>query len=133
MRQRTIIWAAIAFSTVIYLGLAVMLSGPQDETTALARTKYVPILYGAALLSFLFGWFVIPRVVRSSRRLRMICAMAIFESAAIFGLVGAIATRDWRMYLLPWAMALVGFARERPVHEDADDELPRSGPSDEND
>ena len=111
-----IIWLAIALSTVVYLVIAFMFDGPQDAATVTARTQYVPILYGAALLSFLFGWFVVPRVVRSSRRLRMICAMAIFESAAIFGLVGALMTRDWRMYLLPWTMAIVGFVRERPVH-----------------
>jgi hypothetical protein len=32
----------------------------------------------------------------------------------IFGLVAAFLTKDWRLYLFPWALAIVGFIRELP-------------------
>jgi F0F1-type ATP synthase membrane subunit c/vacuolar-type H+-ATPase subunit K len=122
MNQKMVIWVAIVFSTVIYLVMALTLGGEPDTFAEYARDKYVPVLYGLALVTFLFGWFVVPRVIKSSERLKMICAMAIFEASAIFGLIAAFLTKDWRMYLLPWALSLVGFFRERPRSESA--ELP---------
>ena len=117
MNQRMVIWVAIVFSTVVYLVVALTVAGgAPDASAGQARREYVPILYGLAILTFLFGWLAVPRVVRSSRRLRMICAMAIYEAGAIFGLIGAFLTKDWRIYLLPWALAIIGFLRERPRH-----------------
>ena len=119
MNPRLIIWFALAFSTVLYLVMVIMLSGEPGEFEAAARSSYVPVLYGLALAAFLFAWFVVPRAVRSSAHVRMITAMAIFEASAIFGVLAAFLTKDWRMYLAPWALTLFGFIRELPRDESA--------------
>lgn len=108
-----LIWVAIVFSTVIYFGIAVF-TGKLGDFEALTRLQYVRVLYGIALLMFLVGWFVVRRVVSGNEHLRMMCALAVFESCAIFGLLTAFLTKDWRLYLGPWALALIGFAREFP-------------------
>ena len=114
MNQRMMIWLAILFSTFIYLFIAMVMSGEPATFEQLSRSTFVRILYGAALLAFLFGWFVAPRVIKGPPQTTMIVALAVFESCAIFGLVTAFLTQDWRTYLLPWALALAGFMKERP-------------------
>ena len=47
-------------------------------------------------------------------RTRMIMSLAIFESCAIFGLVSTFLLQDWRLYLAPWALAVIGFLRSWP-------------------
>ena len=114
MNPRVIIWFAIVMSTVIYLVLGISFSGEPAEYQLLARDRYVPVLYGLALVMFVVGWFVVPRVIRSSEQVRMIMSLAVFESCAIFGLLGVFLTKDWRVYLFPWALALIGFIRVFP-------------------
>jgi hypothetical protein len=115
MNPRLVIWMGIAMSTVIYLVLAYTLSGEAGESEKLAREQYVPVLYGLAGAMFIIGWFVVRRVIRNApEQTRMIMALAVFESCAVFGLLGAFLTKDWRVYLFPWALALVGFIREFP-------------------
>ena len=114
MNPRVIIWFAIVMSTVIYLVLGISFSGEPAEYQLLARDRYVPVLYGLALVMFVIGWFVVPRVIRSSEQVRMIMSLAVFESCAIFGLLGVFLTKDWRVYLFPWALALIGFIRVFP-------------------
>ena len=110
------IWFAIVMSTIIYAVIAYQLTttGERTEIHERSRETIVPVLYGVALASFLGAWFVVPRVVKGNPQTKMIVAMAVFESAAILGLVGAILAKDWRIYLLPWGLALIGFIRELP-------------------
>lgn len=120
------IWLAIVMSTIIYLVIAFQLtSGPITEAHLLARKQIVPVLYGVALVSFLAAWFVVPRVVKGNPQTRMITAMAVFESSAILGLIAAILTKDWRVYLLPWGLALIGFIRELPRDGTGEPPAPR--------
>jgi hypothetical protein len=114
MNPRVVIWFGIAMSTVIYLVVAMTLGGETGDFEQAARSSYVPVLYGLALFSFIVGWLVVPRVVKSSAHTRMIAALAVFEACAIFGLIAAFLTKDWRLYLGPWALALFGFIREFP-------------------
>lgn len=119
MNQRLVIWLALLFSTIIYLGLAVYTAPATGDFEQSARHPYVPVLYGMALLTFLVAWFVIPRAVRSDPRVRMIMAMAMFEASSIFGLVAAFLVKDWRLFLAPWVLTLFGFIREYPRDEAA--------------
>ena len=116
MNPRPVIWFAIVMSTVIYLVIAMQLAsgGEPAAVQELARNQYVNVFYGVALASFVAGWFVVPRVVKGNAQTRMIVALAVFESCAILGLITAILTKDWRVYLAPWALALIGFIREFP-------------------
>lgn len=108
------IWLAIVFSTVIYFVIALQLANAPGDFEQLAQGTYVPVLYAMALLSFVFGWFLVRRLVKSNEQTRLIVALAVFETCAIFGLLGAVLTQDWRVYLFPWALALIGFVRELP-------------------
>lgn len=114
-RQRLTIWGAIVFSTVIYLVLLLMVlrtgSGSLDPATLKTFTN---VLYVLAGLSFIAAWFMGPRLTGQGR---LIVAMAIFESCAIYGVVLAFLAHDWRLYLFPWALAIIGFIREFPRDE----------------
>lgn len=104
-------------STVIYLVLAVSFAsgGTPDEYQQRAREQYVPVLYGLAGAMFILGWFVVRRVIRNApEQTRMVMALAVFEACAIFGLLAVFLTKDWRLYLFPWALAVIGFIREFP-------------------
>jgi hypothetical protein len=125
MNPRRTIWIAIVFSTVIYFVLGFSMSRPPGEFERLARGQYVPIFYGMAVAMFLFGTFVVPRIIRSSEQARMIAALAVFESCAIFGLLATVFMKDWRYYLGPWALAIIGFVRELPRDETAEPRAPR--------
>lgn len=111
------IWFSIVFSTVIYLGMLLYLNRGTGDFEALTEQTIVRVLYGLALAAFLAAWFVVPRVVTTSERMKMMATLAIFEACAIFGLVAAFAMKDWRLYLAPWALALLGFIREFPRGE----------------
>ena len=122
MAQQRIIWFAIVFSSVIYLVIAFMIapdtSGGFDEV---ASRQPIPILYAAALGVFLFAWFVARKIVRAKDpKTRLIVSLALFESCAIMGLVAAMVGKDWRLYLAPWVLALIGFIGEFPRGIEAD-------------
>ena len=115
MNPRVVIWFGIVMSTVIYLVLAFQFSSAERrDFEQVVQQQLVTVLYGLALVSFIGAWFVVPRVVKSNPQTRMICALAVFESCAIFGLIGAFMTQDWRVYIAPWVLALIGFMRELP-------------------
>ena len=115
MTRQRMIWFGIVMSSVIYFVLALQLApDASGDFEASANKSPVPILYGLALVIFIVAWFVAPRFVRSSADTKMIVCMALFEASVIFGLVAAFLVRDWRLYLAPWALAIVGFIREFP-------------------
>lgn len=113
-------WAAIAFSTVIYAVILVFLvKTPRRFASfdAAFRSPLVIGLYIMAAASFLAG-FVWPMLVKTAiPRVNMIISLTFFEGCAIFGLMAAFIAGDWRLYLAPWVVALLGFAREFPAAE----------------
>jgi hypothetical protein len=122
MREQRIIWFGIVISTVIYLVLIKILApGTGEDFDAVASRGPVAMLYGIAVIVFLITWFVVPRLVAGQdARKRMIVQLALFESCAVFGLVGAFLVHDWRIYLAPWALAIAGFIRVLPRETEAD-------------
>lgn len=121
MQQQKLIWFAIFFSTVIYAGMSYMIgSKPPQSFDQSVRDPITLIMYLAALSAFAAG-FVVPRLLqRAPAQTRMIMSLAIFEACAIFGLVATFITRDWRVYLPAWALALIGFMRAWPSTEVSD-------------
>src|SRR6476620_10549652 len=110
MQQNRIIWAAMLFSTVIYGFIIWMMSlhHPQRPFEEVLRQPQTLALYGVALLDFIAA--TVASVVMRDRpqRLRMILTLALYEACAIFGLVAAFIAFDWRLYLAPWALAVIG-------------------------
>ena len=114
MNRRMLIWFAIVNSTVIYFILAFTMGGQPGDFDQNARSPNVLVLYALALAAFVAGWLIVPRIVTGDAQTRMIVALAVFEACAILGLVAAFLTSDWRVYVGPWALALLGFIREFP-------------------
>ena len=114
MSQQRIIWGAIVFSTVIYLFVAYSLAPvPVRPFQESVRTPITLAMYAAALAGFIAA-LVVPSMLQQPQRVKMIAALALFESCAVFGLMAAILHKDWRLYIPAWIAALIGFLREWP-------------------
>lgn len=118
MDQRRVIWLAIAFSTVIYAVIAYteapVPAGPLGDAF---RNTTVLGLYGVAVAAFVTGFAVRAMLRDAPSRTRLVVSLAVFEACAIFGLLAVFLQRDWRLYLAPWALALIGFAAAWPSDE----------------
>ena len=125
MSQRKLIWFAIVLSTFIYAVILYTLSTswprPGSLDAALRDPRTI-VLYIVAAGDFLLG-SVFARLPRLAP-VRMIVACAIYEAVAIFGLLAAFLARDWRLFIGPWVLAMIGFAMEFP--RDYDDDSFRS-------
>ncbi len=94
-----IIWLALFASTFVYGLIAYVIVAPRATGT--------------------FDQSLRSQFIQRNRppRVRMIVSMAAYESCAIFGLVAAMLAGDWRLYLAPWVLCLIGFARMFPTSE----------------
>ena len=114
--QRKIIWFAIVFSTFIYAAILWSLSrnwpqpGPFEEVI---RRPYSFGPYIAAVVIFLQA-LVLPRMIKDHQP-RFVTTLAMFEACAILGLMAAFINQDWRLFIAPWVLALIGFARTFPA------------------
>jgi len=119
LRALRVIWAAIAFSTVIYA--VILLALPASRSTASFdqnfRSQIVVILYVLVGLQFIAAtaYSIVAR--NRPQQLRLVVSLALYEACAIYGLVAAFINHDWRLYLAPWAVALIGFIRVFPAAE----------------
>lgn len=109
-----IIWLALATASCIYgvidwvvIGRLVHLQTFEQEI----RSPTVLALYGAAAAAFLVATFAL---TATRRREIFIARLALFEACAIFGLIAAFLTNDWRLFLPAWALAMLGFVQTLP-------------------
>ncbi|HVR39096.1 MAG TPA: hypothetical protein VMU84_08360, partial [Thermoanaerobaculia bacterium] len=77
----------------------------------------VLVLYGAALVTYLFSYIAPSRVVAHPQT-RFIMRLALTEAVAIYGLIAALIAHDWRIYIGPWIVAIVGFMQAMPSEQD---------------
>lgn len=118
MDQRRVIWFAIAFSTVIYAVIAyIEAPTPAGPLEGALRNTTVLGLYGVAIAAFVTAFAVRAMLRDAPSRTRLVVSLAVFEACAIFGLLAAFLQRDWRLYLAPWALALIGFFASWPSGE----------------
>ena len=116
VRQPKMIWFSILMSTFIYAVMVYSLSrgwpqpGPFEPSV---RRPMVLGLYAAAVAMFVAALLVPPRLI-SQPHSRFVTTLALFESCAIFGLLTAFLTQDWRLYVAPWALSLIGIVRNYP-------------------
>lgn len=118
MDQRRVIWFAIVFSTVIYAVIAYLEAPvPAGAVQDAFRNGTVLGLYGVALAAFVTAFAIRTMLRDAPSRTRLVVTLAVFEACAIFGLLAAFLQRDWRLYLAPWALALIGFVAVWPSDE----------------
>jgi len=119
MQIERIIWFAMLVSTAIYAVIVYVIAGhPTTSFESKFQNTLVITLYALAVLTFFIAT-IFPNAMMKDKpqRARMIVALALYESAAIYGLLAAFLTRDWRLYLAPWALCLLGFVRVFPTSE----------------
>lgn len=116
--QRKIIWFAIAFSSFIYAAILWSLSRSWPQPGPFAEAFKKPMitgLYVIAAIEFVFA-LVFPNMI-SDAHTRFITRLALFEAVAIFGLVASFLAQDWRLYVAPWILAMMGFVMNYPSDE----------------
>ena len=117
MHVEKVLWGAIVFSTFIYAGMIFMIArNPEHSFEENVRSQMTLIVYGLALASFIAGT-VLPGRLRAPARMKMIIALAIYESCAVFGLIGAFVAHDWRIFIPAWVLSLIGMMRVYPSGE----------------
>ena len=114
MRIEKVIWFGIVFSTVIYAVIAYATLGtPEGSFDGALKSQYTMILYAIGLATFV-GALVLPGMLRSPARTKLVVALALFESVAIYGLMAAFLARDWRLFVPAWIVSLIGMMRAYP-------------------
>jgi hypothetical protein len=108
-----LIWVGLFIATCIYgvidyvvIGHLVHVQTFEQEL----RSPLVLALYGGAAAAFLAG-----SALKATRRQNVFTArLALFEACAVFGLLAAFLTNDWRLFLPTWALAALGFVQTLP-------------------
>ncbi|MBV8543707.1 MAG: hypothetical protein JO093_23225 [Acidobacteria bacterium] len=104
-RNLQIIYVAILMSTLIYAVVAWATTHLVTPGKSLGDELYDPITIG--LYSAAAGTFLAALIIRARKKL--IVRWVMLEAGCICGLVAAMMQGDWRLYIAPWALALVGF------------------------
>ncbi len=115
MKQEKLIWVAIVFSTFLYAAIVYTLE-PNPEGTfgeAVKRNQFTLILYVVAFANFVAAT-VLPKLMRSPARVKMIVSLSLYEAVVIFGLLAAMLDHDWRLFLPTWILGLIGMWRVYP-------------------
>jgi len=112
-RQLQIIWVGLVTASCIYGVIDWVVVGRLVHVKSLEQELRSPVvlaLYGVAALTFLTALGV--RI--TPRRQMLIVRLALFEAVAIYGLLAAFLTNDWRLFLPTWVLAMLGFVQTLP-------------------
>ena len=107
------IWVGLFIASCIYGVIDYVVIGPLVPLRTFEeelRSPLVLALYGAAALAFLGGF----SLTGTRRQNIFTMRLALFETCAIFGLIAAFVTNDWRLFLPAWALAALGFLQTLP-------------------
>jgi peptidoglycan/LPS O-acetylase OafA/YrhL len=104
-RNLQIIYIAILMSTLIYAVVAWATTHAIAPGKTLSDELHDPVTI--ALYSVAAGMFLAAMIVRARKVL--IVRWVMIEAACICGLIAAMMHGDWRLYIAPWALGLIGF------------------------
>lgn len=108
-----VVWVALFIATCIYAVLDWVVVGHLVHVQTFEqelRSPLVLVLYALAVVTFLAAF-----AFQATRRQNIYVArLALFEACAVFGLIAAFLTNDWRLFLPTWALAVVGFVQTLP-------------------
>ena len=108
-----VVWIALFIATCIYAVLDWVVVGHLVHVQTFEqelRSPLVLVLYALAVVAF-FAAFAFTATRRQNV---YVARLALFEACAIFGLIAAFLTNDWRLFLPTWALAVVGFVQTLP-------------------
>jgi integral membrane sensor domain MASE1 len=109
-RNLQIIYVAILMSTLIYAVVAWATTRAVTPGRSLGDELRDPITI--ALYSAAAGMFLAATIVRARKVLMVRWVM--LDAACICGLIAAMMHGDWRLYIAPWVLALIGFVSLYP-------------------
>jgi hypothetical protein len=104
-RNLQIIYVATLMSTLIYAVVAWATTHLVTPGKSLGDELHDPITIG--LYSAAAGTFLAAMIIRARKML--IVRWVMLEAGCICGLVAAMMQGDWRLYIAPWVLGLVGF------------------------
>jgi hypothetical protein len=104
-RNLQIIYVAILMSTLIYAVVAWATTQAIVPGKSLGDELHDSLTIG--LYSVAAGTFLAAMIIRARKML--IVRWIMLEAGCICGLIIAMMHGDWRLYIAPWALALVGF------------------------
>jgi hypothetical protein len=104
-RNLQINYVAILMSTLIYAVMAWATTHLIVPGKSLGDELHDPVAIG--LYSVAAGTFLAALIIRSRKML--IVRWIMLDAGCICGLVAAMMHGDWRLYIAPWVLALVGF------------------------
>jgi hypothetical protein len=104
-RNLQIIYLAIVMSTLIYAVVAWAATRAITPGKSLGDELQTPVTI--AMYSVAAGTFLAAMIIRARKML--IVRWAMLEAGCICGLTAALMHGDWRLYIAPWTLALVGF------------------------
>lgn len=112
-RALQLIWVALFVATCIYGVIDWVVVGHLTHLQTFEqelRSPTVLLLYGLAIATFLAAL-----AVRTWQRQNLfVMRLALFEACALFGLVAAFLTNDWRLFVPAWALSALGFLQTIP-------------------
>jgi hypothetical protein len=109
-RNFQIVYVGILMSTLIYAVVAwatTHLIAPGKTLSDELRDPVTIASYSVAA-----GTFLAAMIIRARKLL--IVRWAMLEAACICGVITAMMHGDWRLYIAPWALALIGFVSLYP-------------------
>ena len=118
-----IIWGALTFSQLVYLGIALFVASPTPEQIASMEEKSTAMIYfGIGLMEIGAAVFLMPKVLnvpenpKDSNELRVprIVQWAMIESAMILGLVAAFQGAPQVVPIGLFVVAVVGMLKTFP-------------------
>ena len=104
MFNSTLIWAVI-------VGVVTRNQAPAGTVEQELHQPVILVLMLLSLATFAASF--------SLTRLPWITRWAVIESSAIYGLVAAFITHDWRLYAIGWVLSLIAFAFAFPPAKEA--------------
>lgn len=110
-----IVWFAILFSMLVYAALLPIVSrGSREPAGTLARDpSAIGVIVVAAVLFVTAFWASSWLRNRDAGRAFFVM-LALLDSVSLVGLAGAFRTGDWRLFVVPWCLSMIGMVYAWP-------------------
>jgi hypothetical protein len=119
--QMRVLWGAMLISTAVYLAIVWATLHARSTADSLSPAMHAPptIILGAVSIASYFAAFLAVSRMFRNRGERGVFALlvvrfALLEFICVCGLLAALMSQEWRVYLPFHVLALIGFTRTFP-------------------